>query len=121
MIFKRYEPNGIINSLVLLVLIPSVLVYLLQAQFSGVLPTAIRVFTGFWASVLAFVIAYRLSPWHPLAGYPGPLVCKLSKFWMAYITAQGRAPFYIRELHGKYGDVVRIGKSLTYFQKPRES
>lgn len=116
MIYKQYEPNGIISTLVLLVFVPSVLAYMLHAQFVDILSATVSVFTGFWTSVLAFVVTYRLSPWHPLARFPGPLNCRLSKFWMAYVTAQGRAPFYIRELHAAYGDVVRIGGSFICFR-----
>jgi hypothetical protein len=35
------------------------------------------------------VIFYRLSPWHPLAKYPGPTLAKLSKWYMAYWIGKG--------------------------------
>ncbi|KAL0954589.1 hypothetical protein HGRIS_003549 [Hohenbuehelia grisea] len=56
------------------------------------------------------VSTYRLSPFHPLAQYPGPVLCKLSKLWMMYISSQGKQHIYYQALHRRYGDVVRIGK-----------
>ncbi|KAI1781948.1 hypothetical protein LXA43DRAFT_1069521 [Ganoderma leucocontextum] len=55
------------------------------------------------------IFAYRFSPFHPLARYPGPLIGKLSGFWMAYVSTGGRQQHYLKALHDRYGDVVRIG------------
>lgn len=35
------------------------------------------------------IIAYRVSPWHPLAKYPGPVLARVTKWWMAYWIANG--------------------------------
>lgn len=61
------------------------------------------------------IAAYRLSPFHPLARYPGPLGCRLTKFWMAILSLSGRQHIYIQELHKRYGDVVRIGKRFATY------
>ncbi|KAF8816493.1 cytochrome P450 [Phlegmacium glaucopus] len=61
------------------------------------------------ATLLGSISLYRLSPLHPLAKYPGPTRCKLTKFWMAWISFGGRAHIYYKKLHDKYGPIVRIG------------
>jgi hypothetical protein len=56
-----------------------------------------------------FTLAYRLSPFHPLADYPGPLIAKSSKWWGAYVTFRGDTHSHYKNLHDYYGDVVRVG------------
>ena len=58
----------------------------------------------------ALVLTYRISPFHPLAHHPGPLRCKLSKFWIGFLSLGGRSHEYIKRLHEEHGDVVRIGE-----------
>lgn len=43
-------------------------------------------------------------------------MAKMSKIWMAWVASHGKQHVYIRGLHDKYGDVVRIGEaySLAY-------
>lgn len=55
------------------------------------------------------VIVYRLSPFHPLAGYPGPAVGKITRFWALYIAQSGNQHRYHRALFEQYGDTVRTG------------
>jgi hypothetical protein len=72
-------------------------------------------FVTFLMAFLASISLYRLSPLHPLAKYPGPIRCKLTKFWMAWISFRGRAHIYYKKLHDNYGPIVRIGESLFDF------
>jgi hypothetical protein len=82
---------------------------LYSGNSASLLSTAFSVFTLFWASILASIVVYRLSPWHPLASYPGPLICKLTKFHIAFMSLGGKQYMYYARLHEKYGDAVRIG------------
>jgi len=52
---------------------------------------------------------YRLSPWHPIAQYPGPLLCKISKIYWALVTRDGQQHKLLAVLHRQYGEIVRIG------------
>ncbi|KAI0641322.1 high nitrogen upregulated cytochrome P450 monooxygenase 2 [Trametes meyenii] len=71
---------------------------------------AICLSTSIYTTALIIsTLVYRASPSHPLARYPGPVWCKLSKFRMAWVSLSGRQHTYIRSLHEKYGDVVRTG------------
>lgn len=102
---------------VLLGLVPGVLSAVLWE--SSALATTASIFFSHWFLVAFFTVAYRLSPFHPLARYPGPLLCKISKGWLAYVAGKhAKAHVYVKELHDRYGDVVRIGAlDLRYAHK----
>ena len=70
-------------------------------------------------TLVGSILAYRLSPFHPLARYPGPLLGKLSGFWMAYVSTGGRQQHYLKALHDRYGDVIRIGTSAAHRARAR--
>lgn len=71
-------------------------------------------FPIYYAFMGASIVAYRLSPLHPLARHQGPIVAKVSAFWMAWIASCGKRHIYIEQLHKQYGDVVRIGELFFY-------
>jgi hypothetical protein len=66
-------------------------------------------FAAYWSSLVYFTLAYRLSSFHPLAKFPGPLLAKASKWWGAYHSGIGDQHRCLQRLHDRYGDVVRIG------------
>lgn len=70
---------------------------------------------SYWALILAFTATYRLSPFHPLAKYPGPTLAKLSKLYWTYLTARGHLFRDAKRLHEEYGDVIRIGEHASAF------
>ncbi|KAH8108260.1 high nitrogen upregulated cytochrome P450 monooxygenase 2 [Phellopilus nigrolimitatus] len=59
-------------------------------------------FVLFYLALATSIVVYRLSPWHPLARYPGPLFAKVSKFWDCNHV-------YHKQLHDRYGPYVRTG------------
>lgn len=60
-------------------------------------------------SVIIAVAAYRLSPLHPLAHFPGSWVDKVTSLRVAYLALTGHRAKHVTSLHDRYGDVVRIG------------
>lgn len=55
---------------------------------------------------------------HPLRSYPGPWYAKGSRLWNSYKAVRGTLPYDIRQLHDRYGDVVRIAPNeLSYITK----
>ncbi|KAF7336095.1 Cytochrome P450 [Mycena venus] len=50
-----------------------------------------------------------LSPFHPLAKFPGPLLSRITKFWLAYVVYTGKRHLEIAKLHDQYGTFVRTG------------
>ncbi|THH32433.1 hypothetical protein EUX98_g1786 [Antrodiella citrinella] len=92
-----------------LVLIPCILSTLLATHFS--VPIAVGVaFVGYLATLLSSITVYRLSPFHPLARYPGPLRLKLSSYFVYKMGQTGQRHRYIQKLHEQYAsDTIRIG------------
>ncbi|OCH88922.1 high nitrogen upregulated cytochrome P450 monooxygenase 2 [Obba rivulosa] len=102
-IFKRYEPKEPLVHMALLVGSPAFLSFLLAPHNIS------ATFLIFFASLAASIVLYRLSPLHPLARYPGPLLHKISALDFTRIALRGRPYAYIKRLHEKYGDIIRIG------------
>lgn len=66
----------------------------------------------FFATLFVSIVVYRLSPFHPLAKYPGPIVCKISQLYAVLVYSGGKAHHYRKSLHDQYGPIVRIGTTL---------
>ena len=90
--------------------VPALLTYLYRPHVSSVLWAAVTVFSVFFISLFTSITLYRVSPWHPLAKYPGPLICKLTQFHLATLSLRGKQHIYFAKMHEKYGDIVRVGK-----------
>lgn len=111
-IFKTYEPSSPPALSVLLGVVPTALAVILRREFSSPLIAVLTVSSAYYSLLVAFTIAYRLSPLHPLAKYPGPLIGKVSKGWLAYVAGvRGDTHTYVQNLHKLHGDVVRIGNA----------
>ena len=91
-------------------MIPGLLTAFVQAQFSTVVRAALTTYISYWCLILVFTAAYRVSPFHPLARYPGPILAKVSKGWHVCQSLDGKQHVYLRRLHDTYGDIVRIGE-----------
>ncbi|EMD40439.1 hypothetical protein CERSUDRAFT_91160 [Gelatoporia subvermispora B] len=60
-------------------------------------------------------VLYRISPFHPLAKFPGPLINKVTSLRLAHVVWTGKRHLYIYGLHEKYGKVVRTGPNTLSF------
>ncbi|KAJ4476778.1 hypothetical protein J3R30DRAFT_3291790, partial [Lentinula aciculospora] len=60
----------------------------------------------YYSTLAICTILYRTSYWHPLAAYPSPLACRLSKFYITFISQKERHHLYMYNLHQKYGDTL---------------
>jgi hypothetical protein len=60
-------------------------------------------------SLLGMIAAYRLSPFHPLAGYPGPILARITRFWAVSTFLTRKQHLITHELFQRYGPVVRTG------------
>ena len=107
LIYKQLEPNTLSVHFLLLSGVPAFLVYQFSSQL---LPQQIGTVLSYWGLILAFTAIYRLSPFHPLAKYPGPILAKLSKIYWAYLNARGDSFRVAKHWHDKCGDVIRIGE-----------
>ena len=110
MIFRHFEPRSKLPLVALLLVIPALLSQPISYTGRSLYAAVPLAFTTYIGSVVFFTLAYRLSPFHSLAKYPGPVIAKTSKWWAAYIGTIGDSHRYYKHLHDRYGDVVRIGR-----------
>ncbi|KAF8182926.1 cytochrome P450 [Pholiota molesta] len=107
--FKRYDPVGLKHAIIALALIPSLPAWLLWQQAYSILLSAACAYSIFYSALLLAVLGYRLSPYHPLAKYPGPVIMRVTKLWGAWIAYTGKTHIYLKAVHDQYGSTVRIG------------
>ncbi|KII88389.1 hypothetical protein PLICRDRAFT_54227 [Plicaturopsis crispa FD-325 SS-3] len=115
LVFKRFEPDTFVPLVALLGLVPGALALLLRGSYVSLLNGVLVVYASYFSLILFYVTAYRLSPLHPLAKYPGPVMTKLSKFYLIWVTSRGKQHIFYQSLHKKYGDVVRVGPNELSF------
>lgn len=106
--FKRSEGTHPTTSILFLLITPAFYVKLLLNHYPFY-EAVFAAFSLFYASLLASIVTYRLSPFHPLYKYPGPVLCRISKFWGAWIALKGETHRYTKALHDQYGPIVRTG------------
>jgi hypothetical protein len=63
---------------------PACLTILYFPHVNSPILAALNVFGLFWSTLIISILVYRVSPWHPLAKYPGPLICELTKHYLAF-------------------------------------
>ncbi|KAJ6466548.1 cytochrome P450 [Mycena vitilis] len=114
--FNRLEPRTLLHFASLLCLPPILLMALVLPHASCILSAAAFTFGVYLSSLVISLVFYRLSPLHPLAKYPGPLLCKISKLWFTAAAMDGKQHLYYAELHQRYGDAVRIGPNELSFR-----
>ncbi|KAE9387276.1 cytochrome P450 [Gymnopus androsaceus JB14] len=69
-----------------------------------------------YACIAVFLlILYRVSPFHPLYGIPGPILFQISELPMIFFVLRGTHHRVVRELHQKYGQALRIGPNTVSF------
>ncbi|KAL0565135.1 hypothetical protein V5O48_016893 [Marasmius crinis-equi] len=114
---KRYEPlrTTVIHTAFGLILQPSLLVFALkwfsesESNSSLSLSNFLLSYFAFFTSLATSIILYRISPFHPLATVPGPLIFKITKLWRMYICWKGLQHHTLKALHDQYGPIVRTG------------
>ena len=115
LLFKKYEfgPSNTVITSILLLGTPGIssILFLCQLSPSVALSTA---FLLFYLSILLWILLYRVSPWHPLAKYPGPFFAKATQLYLAYLTSKGKSHIILKEWHELYGPYVRIGKPVSF-------
>ena len=111
-IYKRYEPDAslLFVHFLLLIVVPGLPAICFTYYYRGSIETAIvHAYIFFYLTLAASIVSYRLSPFHPLANYPGPRLAKITKLWAAFKVRKGKYHLCLRNLHETYGPYVRIG------------
>ena len=114
MIFRFFEPRSILSRVTLLFVIPALLSQPISSTGHSLYAAVPFAFTTYIGTLIFFTLVYRLSPFHPLAKYPGPVIARASKWWGVYYSARGDPHRQYKHLHDRYGDVVRIGQRRCF-------
>ncbi|KAI9445851.1 high nitrogen upregulated cytochrome P450 monooxygenase 2 [Lactarius psammicola] len=107
--FHHLEPRSKLPLISLLFVVPALLSVPISYHLPWPPAAVLLAFVAYGSAVASFAFMYRLSPFHPLAKYPGPAIAKTSKLWAAYLSATGDMHRRYKNLHDLYGDVVRVG------------
>ncbi|KAH8091068.1 cytochrome P450 [Cristinia sonorae] len=117
-IFNRFEPMAMPILIFFLVVIPSALSLLLWSHFSLLLAVG-TAFSLYHSIILISVTLYRLSPFHPLARYPGPAKAKVASYFYYKLGAAGKRHEEVKRWFEEYNaDVVRIGPNEIAIRDP---
>ncbi|KAL5497722.1 hypothetical protein ACEPAH_2653 [Sanghuangporus vaninii] len=110
-IYKQLEvePANLEATFLLLIGVPAAPCYFLADHIESMLLSIVITYGLFYVTLISSIVFYRISPLHPLAKYPGPLLLKVSKFVGIYYTLNGKQYTYFKSLHDKYGPFVRTG------------
>ena len=108
-IFSRVEPRGAAVIGILILGIPAMLSIALRASFVSLFSSVAFTFPNYLLALLTSVCIYRLSPFHPLARFPGPVLFRLSRIPAWIIARSGGQHRYYLALHQRYGPCVRTG------------
>ncbi|EAU87646.2 cytochrome P450 67 [Coprinopsis cinerea okayama7 len=107
--FRKYEPRSPKAILAVTTGLTSPIVHLLVPHTPSVIHAFLLANIIHISGLFLSVALYRLGPFHPLAAIPGPILCKLSKIWIASVAWRGDLHRYIKSVHDEYGLVTRIG------------
>lgn len=109
LVLHYHEPSGITDGL--LVILPALVGAIL---FAGPLTlwSCVTTTASYFFVLVLSVVLYRLSPFHPLAHFPGPVLNKATKLAGVWTTWTGHQHLTNQELHVKYGPFVRVGKII---------
>ncbi|ETW79538.1 cytochrome P450 monooxygenase 1 [Heterobasidion irregulare TC 32-1] len=108
-VFNRLEPRGAAVIGILILGIPATLSIALRASFTSLLSSAAFTLSNYLLSLISSLCIYRLSPFHPLARFPGPVLFKLSRIPAWILARSGVQHHYYLALHQRFGPYVRTG------------
>ena len=83
--FQKYEPQSPGICAFLLLVVPAVVSGVFKQGASSTLGPLLRTYAIFHTTLISSIVLYRLSPFHPLARYPGPVIAKISKLWFVSV------------------------------------
>ncbi|KAH9169509.1 high nitrogen upregulated cytochrome P450 monooxygenase 2 [Lactarius sanguifluus] len=109
--FRYLEPRSKPPLVALLVVLPALLSLPISYHVQWPIASLPLAFVTYGTFLVSFTLAYRISPLHPLAKYPGPIIAKSSK-------GKGDLHRQYKSLHDRYGDVVRVGPNELSIRDP---
>ncbi|KAH6915697.1 cytochrome P450 [Coprinopsis sp. MPI-PUGE-AT-0042] len=112
LIFHRHEPSAlqfIAFVVTLWICITALCVFVLEHQLIRSAAWATTFLVSYSTGLSFSVSAYRVSPWHPLARFPGPSLARVTKLWSIYHLVRGDRHIMLEKLHHYYGPWIRVG------------
>ncbi|KAF8261202.1 high nitrogen upregulated cytochrome P450 monooxygenase 2 [Lactarius quietus] len=116
--FHHWEPRSALPCFVLIFVLPALLSISISYHVQWPSTAVLLAFSTYGSAVISFTLIYRMSPFHPLAKYPGPVIAQTSKLWASYLSAKGNIHRRFKTLHERYGDVVRVGPNELSIRDP---
>jgi hypothetical protein len=111
--FKAYEPKNPLLLAALLLVAPGALSVVWMGSTASTYAATASAFLSYWSFLVIFTVVYRISPFHPLARYPGPRLARVTKWYSVYKIIQGKQHLHYKRLHDTYGNTVRVGACVT--------
>lgn len=74
--------------------------------------------TSQFLAIIILKLLYNISPFHPLAKFPGPIHWRATRLFASYAHASGNLFQHIDSFHQKYGPTVRIAPDELSFTDP---
>ncbi|TBU54283.1 hypothetical protein BD310DRAFT_82387 [Dichomitus squalens] len=110
-VFRKIDTYSTLFHAIFLLCPPVLITYFVTDATSSSIyqRTLVSCYGVFYLALALSIVAYRLSPSHPLARYPGPFWYRTSSFCHAFLSVSGQRNTYLKALHERYGDVVRTG------------
>ncbi|KAJ5168470.1 Cytochrome monooxygenase lcsI [Penicillium canariense] len=71
-----------------------------------------------WVAYRVWIVVYNLY-FSPLSRFPGPKIAACTNLLSLYWTSTGQNHYRIKELHDRYGDVVRIGPTALVYRSAK--
>ncbi|KAI0059097.1 cytochrome P450 [Artomyces pyxidatus] len=105
---RRFEPKSS-TTVFLLALVPILAFPAIRHHFMTTSTSLLICYSVHLSVVCLSILMYRLSPYHPLAKFPGPAVCRLTPLWNVWLARNGQQQTAYKALHDRYGPVVRVG------------
>ncbi|KAJ3925841.1 MAG: cytochrome P450 [Lentinula lateritia] len=104
-IFNHVEPRNKTVWFLLLICLPICLGLGLHSFYASLFVSVFKTLLIFIGSLLSSLIIYRLSPLHPLYGFPGPVLLRISRLASFKILFTGKQHEIYQQLHEKYGPI----------------
>ncbi|KAH9869677.1 hypothetical protein IAQ61_006889 [Plenodomus lingam] len=91
-----------------------------QSLKAGLSLSTILSLVGVWIAYRIAIAIYNISPFHPLARFPGPKIAAASYLYEAYYDwiLLGRYGKVIARMHEQYGPIVRINPDELHCNDP---
>lgn len=106
--FHFFEPRKPLGPAFLAITTCPVFAMLLSSEWTAWI--VIRSYSSYLLTLGISIGLYRISPFHPLASFPGLLIFKITKLAGLWASYTGKQHLIMSQMHEKYGPIVRVGE-----------